>query len=256
MSVTVSNTPLNVGNKPEDDLIFALQILASQDFFPKIRERQNSVIISNNGDNNVFTYQSSNGGVVIMDEDQSPFLLLILRNSVLRYLDDFNPDVRGTAAQTLTAVLDTIVLSLDPSSDNYQYLYQILDRLLIMGVGDELQSIRMQIFNSLTSSLDHVVSLTENVHCVIEALNDESLDVRMAAMTVISRLAHYDALRIMPVVRLTLKRLIYLLLNNADKVIKRDSVQLLQALVRGSDRLIIPYVKQVLVDSSPIVFDS
>lgn len=245
MSVTASNTPLNAGLKPEENLIFALQILASQDFFPKIRDRINSVVISSNGDNSIFTYQNSASGV-LLDEDQSPFLLLILRNSVLRYLDDFHPDVRGAAAQTCTAVLDTIIISLDPVSENYQYLYQILDRLLIMGVGDELQSIRTLIFKSLAPSLDHVVSLTENVHCVIEALNDESLEVRMAAMTVISRLAHYDALRIMPVVRLTLKRLIYLLLNNSDRVIKRDSVQLLQALVRGSDRLIIPYVKQVV----------
>jgi phosphatidylinositol kinase/protein kinase (PI-3 family) len=142
-------------------------------------------------------------------------------------------------------VLDAIILSLDPISENYKCLYHIIDRLLIMGVGDDCKPLRIQIFNSLSPSLDHVVSLADNVHCVIEALNDESLEVRMAAMTVISRLAHYDALRIMPIVRLTMKRLIYLLLNTTDRETKRDSVQLLQALVRGSDILIIPYVKQV-----------
>ena len=251
-----SNVNLNSGlaavnsdRKNEEDIIFALQILANQDFFPKIKER------STNVDAPVTAYQINNG-INEGDEDQSKHLLAIVRDYVLQYLLDCIPTVRGTAAQTCAVVLDTIILGLDPFSDSYSYVFQILDRLLIMGVGDDYLQIRIQIFNSLTPSLDHVVSLTENVHCVIEALNDESLEVRMAAMTVISRLAHYDTLHVMPVVVLNLKRLIYLLLNTTDKVIKRDSVQLLQALVKGSEYLIIPYVKQVMNSLMSLLNDS
>ena len=253
-TLTSGLTTVNSDRKIEEDIIFALQILASQDFFPKIKERQTSSTMLD-ASSAAVTHQISNCGSS-GEEDQSMYLLVIVRDSVLQYLLDYNPTVRGTAAQTCAVVLDTIMLGLDPFSDSYSYVFQILDRLLIMGVGDDSLQIRVQIFNSLTPSLDHVVSLTENVHCVIEALNDESLEVRMAAMTVISRLAHYDTLHVMPVVCLNLKRLIYLLLNTTDKVIKRDSVQLLQALVKGSEYLIIPYVKQVMNSLMSLLNDS
>ena len=47
-------------------------------------------------------------------------------------------------------------------------------------------------------------------------LNDEVLDVRAAAMSVLARAAHYDVLHVMPVVRLMTKRLMRQLQNTND----------------------------------------
>eukprot|EP01038_Epipyxis_sp_PR26KG_P011143 gene11143-14952_t len=226
-----SGIDVNVLNA-EEELIFALQVLTSIDFFPKqLRDRS----VKNHSYNEP------------IEEDQSLALLEILVESVVRYLDDYQPFVRGTAAQTSAAVLDAIVLSIDSNADEYKYFHEIIDRLLIMGVGDDSKDIRKKIFISITPALDHLVCLSENVHCVAEAVNDEDLSVRSASMTVLSRVAHYDPLHIMPIVRLTMKRLILSLQSkSSDNVTKKESVQLLQSLVKGSDSLIVPYVGQVM----------
>ena len=49
-----------------------------------------------------------------------------------------------------------------------------------------------------------------------KGLNDEVLDVRAAAMSVLARAAHYDVLHVMPVVRLMTKRLMRQLQNTNE----------------------------------------
>jgi FKBP12-rapamycin complex-associated protein len=210
--------------RQDQSVIFALRVLTTTEFFPKqFRER---------GDRS--------------DDDQSNALLLIIRDYVVTYIDDHNTDIRRAAAEACVAVIDAIVLSIDPESVEFSMILQILNRLLVMGVGDDNQNTRIFVFQGITPSMDYAVSLTDSVHCLLEALNDEHLEVRASAMTVLARVAHHDTLRIMPIVRLTLKRLIFTLNNNDDHLIKQESVRILQSLVRGSDILIVPYVKQII----------
>lgn len=211
--------------KSDDLLMFALRTLSIPDFFPKQqRERVSNVI----------------------DDDQTRDLLGIVRDLVLRYTDDFSPLTRRAAAQACASVVDSIIPIVETQSHDFSMICQILDRLLIMGVGDENEDIRVMVFDSFSPSMDLALSLTDNVHCLIEALNDEVLQVRAAAMTVLSRIAHFDTLHVMPFVRLTLQRLIYTLNTTTDPRLKQESVHILQSLVRGSESLIVPYVKQII----------
>jgi hypothetical protein len=218
----------------EDELIFALTLLTNTEFCPK---QLHSPGRDRSGSN------ASAGTEAI---DQSSQLLGIVRHSAVQYLDDYNPKIRTAAARACAAVLDSSVLAVEPGTVEYQYVLQTLDRLMMMGVGDDSQEIRARVFNSLAHSLDCVISYAENIHCLIEAINDEALEVRIAAMKVIARVAHHDTLHIMPVMRLTIKRLILTLMNSKDATVKRESVQLLQALINGSHTLIVPYVRQVI----------
>lgn len=227
-----NRTQSGVGN---DQLIFALRVLSMPDFFPK-QQRDRAI---------------SSG-----EEDQTRDLLAIVRDLVLRYMDDYNVAIRKSAAQACASVIDIILPGVEPQSPEFYFIYQILDRLLIMGVGDDSSEIRTLVFNSVTPSMDMALSMTDNVHCLIEALNDEVLVVRAAAMTVLSRVAHYDELHVMPVVRLTLKRLISSLSTTRDLLAKQESVHILQALVRGSDSLIIPYVKQIITPLMALLNES
>jgi hypothetical protein len=120
------------------------------------------------------------------------------------------------------------MFSIDQSAEEYTYCFEILDRLLMLAVGDDSVDIRVRVFSAFTPALDHVVVQSSNVHCLIEALNDESIEVRASAMSVLARVAHYDALHIMPVVRLMTKRLMRLLQNTTDPMLRMESVQLLQ----------------------------
>ena len=125
-------------------------------------------------------------------------------------------------------MLDATVSTIDQNAEEYSYCFQILDRLLMLAVGDDSVDIRVRIFSSFAPSLDHVVVQSANVHCLIEGLNDESIEVRASAMSVLARAAHYDALHIMPAVRLTMKRLMRSLQNTTDPMLRMESVQLLQ----------------------------
>ena len=125
-------------------------------------------------------------------------------------------------------MLDATVFSIDQNAEEYAFCFEILNRILMLAVGDDSTDIRARVFSAFTPSLDHLVVQSSNVHCLIEALNDESIEVRASAMSVLARAAHYDALHIMPVVRLTMKRLMRLLQNTTDPMLRMESVQLLQ----------------------------
>ena len=196
----------------EGQLILALKVLACHDFFPR-QSRDRSAIRD--------TFTDAEDG-------QSLNLLRVLRIAVVRYLDDFNPELRGEAAVTCLSVLDATVATVDQTAEEYSYCFQILDRLLMLAVGDDSVDIRVRIFGAFTPSLDHVVVQSSNVHCLIEGLNDESIEVRACAMSVLARAAHYDALHIMPAVRLMMKQLMRLLQNTTDPMLRMESVQLLQ----------------------------
>jgi phosphatidylinositol kinase/protein kinase (PI-3 family) len=70
--------------------------------------------------------------------------------------------------------------------------------------------------------------------------------VRTAAVSVLSRAAHYNAVHIMPVVLLSLRVLLNLLQTSREGHTLRGAVRMLQALVKGLGSYIVPYVKQVL----------
>ena len=87
---------------------------------------------------------------------------------------------------------------------------------------------------------------SENLYCLIEGLNDENNRVRAATMSVLARVAHYDPLHIMPLIRLTIERLIKQIQYSKDSQLCVESIHLLQKIVRGANSLIVPYVNQLI----------
>ena len=241
------STPVPQEYSTDDELVLALQVLASFDFLPN-QFRSSSPSIASppplTRDNSLASMTSLD---TINDKNESEMLLRVVRDGVVRYLDDPNPAIRDAAAVTCAIVLNKVVDAVGESSgDGGKYLIQVMDRLLMLGVGDENEDIRVHVFLSLPPSLDHVISNSENVHCLIEAMNDESFDVRSAAMSVLARVAHYDTVHVMPLVRLMLSKLMRQLHNSKDISLRQESVQLLQAMVRGTNVLIVPYVRHIM----------
>jgi FKBP12-rapamycin complex-associated protein len=212
--------------KSPEELIFSMHILSEQDFFPRyFRERMHI------------------GG---LEDDLTDDLLAFLHNVLLHFLDDIQPPIRKASAFACSSIVNTVVLVVDATQQEYVLLLQTIERLLIMGVGDDSDEIRTLVFSSFTPALDEALSRTSNMYCLIEALSDESLSVRAASMTVLSRVARFNTLRIMPIIRLELKRLVSSLNLTQDQKVKKESVTLLQSLVRGSDVLIVPYIEQMI----------
>ena len=257
------------GDDSGSQIILALQILASPEFFT----RDTSTIKRNRFRNRTRLGSADKSSVSDIRSDQFTVLLRVVRDVVLRYLDDYSHEVRAAAVTTCVRVLDTAVWKLDTDSEEYAIFMQILNRVLLLGVGDDLKSIRLTAFQSLPASLDKSIAESENVFCVFQACNDESTAVRVAAMEVISRVAHYDTLRIMPTVRVMLHRLMSQVQNFTEKesntltnytiyhesksiMLRLQSVQSLQALLRGAKILIAPYVGQILEVLVPLLYDT
>lgn len=212
--------------------ILALKALACKDFYPK------QIL-----DRSLLTAEEFEA---VVEEIDQTHLVKVVRDYVIRFLADSNVNVREEAAKTCIAVLDVVVMRIKYDSEDYYYMCQIIDRLLIFGIGDDSDVIRCNVFLNFTPSLDHIISQSDNVHCIIESLDDENLNVRKAGMALLSRVAHYDTLHIMPVVMLNLKILLRQLQGSNDVKLKHGSVQVLQAMVSGIGLLIQPFVKQIL----------
>eukprot|EP00981_Chlorochromonas_danica_P006380 scaffold1365_cov163-Ochromonas_danica.AAC.70 len=261
--------------KVEDEIAFALQVLAMPEIYSKTRDRSMAIVsgitstafaLNTSLNNGVQAATSGDNcamnAVQSAEEEEATELLSMARDSVLRYMDDFNPKIRQAAAEACATILHTVLPSMESlyaasstgcslslssnSSCNFYLLHQILDRLLIMGVGDDSHIIRCKVLAAITPAMDRALAQTDNVHCLVEALNDDWLGVRIAAMTILGRVAHYDLLHIMPIIRLMLKRLLSTLALAQDSKVKLEHVLILQALVHGSELLIIPYVRQIL----------
>jgi len=250
----------------DNQIILALQILGSPDFFTK----------ENTNTKSKFTRTRLRSSEKVSTNDMGmeslTTLLRVVSDVVIRYLDDFSPDVRAATVATCARILDTTAAHLQANSEEYTIFMHILTRVLIVGVGDDLKSIRLTAFQSLSSTLDKYIAESENLYCIVQACNDESTAVRVAAMEVISRVAHFDTLHIMPTIRVMLHRLMSQLQNFTEKEsqltsytifhesesikLRLESVQLLQAMIRGATVLIAPYVNQILEVLVPLLSDT
>ena len=120
--------------------------------------------------------------------DYSSPLLRICFGYVIKYLDDYNPRIRRAASVTCAAVVDKAASSSsDLEADVVSLLPRIIDALLMAGIGDDSTDIRRGIFSLLTPNLDVYLARSNYIHCLIDALNDESVQVRISAISVLAR---------------------------------------------------------------------
>lgn len=179
------------------------------------------------------------------DLAQTIMLLSVVGSAVVRYFDDTNYYIRKAAVLSSITVLDKVI-SPDLPIELYNIVTNVVSRLLVLGVADDNPEIRCSVFDCLTPSLDQIVANCDSINCVVEALSDEILIVRASAMSVLARVAHYDLVHIMPLVRRGLSNLMRQLQTSKDQELRQESMFVLQAMVRGSGLLMVPYSPQIL----------
>lgn len=225
----------------DDEIILALQVLASFDFLSS-REQLQLTEVSATGERS-FGVRADSGN---KSRTECAMLLRVVRDGVVRYLDDSNQNIRAAGAVTCAVVMDKVVKIVDADAEMEECLLQITGRLLMLGVGDDIAANRISVFSSLTPALDHVITASDCVNCLVDALNDESFDVRTAAMTVLSRVAHFDNVHVMPLARHNLSKIMQQLQDSQDPQMQLESVKMLRAMAIGMDSLIIPYIPLLL----------
>ncbi|GMH78184.1 hypothetical protein TL16_g07704 [Triparma laevis f. inornata] len=180
-------------------------------------------------------------------------VLKTIKESVINCLDDDDKYIRKSATVTCCKILHN---SLDEkselrkarrvSSNTENTVLEVLERLLMVGVADDIEEIRLAVFQSISPRLDPYVAKSENLNCLLDAINDESVQVCSSAMGVIARLAYHSPSVIMPQLRKILVQLLRQLEHNDDTRLLENSIVLLTELIKGANLLLKPYIEAIL----------
>jgi FKBP12-rapamycin complex-associated protein len=180
-------------------------------------------------------------------------VLKTIKESVINCLDDDDKYIRKSATVTCCKILHN---SLDEkselrkakrvSSNTENTVLEVMERLLMVGVADDIEEIRLAVFQTISPRLDPYVAKSENLNCLLDAINDESVHVCSSAMGVIARLAYHSPTVIMPQLRKILVQLLRQLEHNDDTRLLENSIVLLTELIKGANLLLKPYIEAIL----------
>jgi FKBP12-rapamycin complex-associated protein len=211
-------------------------------------------------------------------------LLPFACDCVVHYLDNDSPDTRREAVETCAKLLRKRSVQLVPitpgrfggsSSDSVSgsssdksgetiepLAGQVLERLLVTALADPDPSIRSTVLRMFVEEprFDPFMEEVDNLQSLFVAMNDEKINVRRWAVTIIARLAGRNPHHVLPSLRRILLQLVaelqYTSATNVQALPgqtlaaaareEEDSAVLLGDLIRHSGNLVRPYAPAVL----------
>lgn len=186
-----------------------------------------------------------------------------VKNCALYYIDHDNPRVRKAAALTSSHLYIDDPICFQVSAHSLQLVSQVLERLLTVALSDQVAEIRLDVLNSLESTLDCHLAQVENVRMLFMTLNDENFHVREAAICIIGRLSKINPAYVVPSLRKTLLQFLTDIEYATTPRGKEESAKLLGLLINSTGNLVKPYIKPILAtlvpkarDSNPLVASS
>ncbi|XP_030468800.2 serine/threonine-protein kinase TOR-like isoform X2 [Syzygium oleosum] len=184
-------------------------------------------------------------------------LLEFAKESVIIYLDDGDRETRKAAAlcyfkmvmSSLCNVTSTQFGSAKSSQTGRKQrriIEELVEKLLVAAVTDADVTVRRSIFCILMDRrLDEFLAQADSLSALFAALNDEDLDVREYAITVVGRLSEKSPAYVLPAFRRLLINLLTYIEQSADSKCREESVQLLGCLIQNCERLIRLYMAPI-----------
>ncbi|KAI0825630.1 armadillo-type protein, partial [Irpex lacteus] len=169
-----------------------------------------------------------------------------VRDNALPYLEDDNPQIRRAAALTCCNLFIKDPICYQASNHSIELVGDVIDKLLTVGIADPDPSIRNAVLSSLHERFDTHLAQAENVRSLFIALNDEVFENRLAAVSLIGRLAGHNPAYVMPNLRKTLIQLLTELEYSTVMRNREECTRLLTRLVSATQRLIKPYAIPML----------
>ncbi|KAK9379012.1 armadillo-type protein [Kockiozyma suomiensis] len=179
-----------------------------------------------------------------------------VRNCVILYLDDENPEVRKAAALASCSLFLKDPICFQTSAHAIRVVGDVLEKLLSVAISDPVADIRLEVLSSFDARFDSHLSQADNVRLLFTALNDEVFAVRQVAISIIGRLTNINPAYVMPPLRKTLIQLLTELEYSTSSRSKEASAKLLSILVRSTKGLIKPYVNPMIKVLLPKASDS
>ena len=179
--------------------------------------------------------------------DETETLLCLLRDTIISYLDYELPIIRKEAAVTISKLVPKLShqIHYGPAS---HVIFDVLKRLVIVGISDSLPVIRYTVLSTLSADLDSYLAQAEILQSLFIALNDEVFAVREVAINLLGRLSPRNPALVQPLLRKTLTQLLSELQHHGhhETVDQEESSKLLGHLIAASNQLIKPYVAPIL----------
>ncbi|SCZ93158.1 BZ3500_MvSof-1268-A1-R1_Chr6-2g08497 [Microbotryum saponariae] len=169
-----------------------------------------------------------------------------VRDHVIHYVEDDNPDIRRAAALSCCQVLSNDPIVTQASNHAIKLMNEVLEKLLTLAIADPDPSIRQATISHLDPNFDRHLAQADCVRSLFIALNDEVYAIRESAIRIIGRLATLNPAHVMPSLRKTLIQLLTELEYSTASRNKEEASTLLGLLVGASQRLTKPYVTPML----------
>ncbi|KZT69244.1 phosphatidylinositol 3-kinase [Daedalea quercina L-15889] len=169
-----------------------------------------------------------------------------VRDCVLPYLGEDNPEVRRAAAETCCRLFVRDPIVYQASNHSIEIISDVIDKLLTVGIADQDPTIRQTVLSSLHERFDKHLAQAENVRALFIAVNDEVFENRVTAVGLIGRLAMHNPAYVMPSLRKTLIQLLTELEYSTVSRGREECTRLLTLLVAATNRLIKPYAIPML----------
>ncbi|RHY28067.1 hypothetical protein DYB32_006287 [Aphanomyces invadans] len=166
---------------------------------------------------------------------------------VVKYLDHEIANVRKSAAITCCKLMLPPGEAPPPrDGDEYFAVSAVLEKLLTVGIADTEAEIRSKVLASLDSRFDALLGQPDNLRGLFIALNDEVLEIRASAMTILGRLSIKNPSTVMPTLRQTLVQLLAELECANDVRVKEEGAVLIGQFLKSAGSLTKPYVFPIL----------
>ncbi|KIY73583.1 atypical/PIKK/FRAP protein kinase [Cylindrobasidium torrendii FP15055 ss-10] len=169
-----------------------------------------------------------------------------VQTNAMPYLEDDNSNVRRAAALTCCRLFQRDPITWQTSSHATEIVNNVLDKLLTAGIADPDSSIRHTVLSSLHERFDRHLAQSENVRSLFMALNDEEQENRVAAVSLIGRLAKHNPAYVVPSLRKALIQLLTELQYTSVLRNREECTRLLSLLITATQRLIKPYAIPIL----------
>jgi FKBP12-rapamycin complex-associated protein len=170
----------------------------------------------------------------------------LIRDWVVTYTDDDNPDVRKAAAKATCAILQKDPILLQTSKQALEVVDQILGRLLSVAISDPDPSIRELVLKYTGEEFDRHLVQADNLRALFLAINDEVFSVRMIAMKHVGRLVDKNPAYVIPQLRRTLIQILTEIEYSNVSRNKEEAAKLLSMLISSSQYYVKPYVESIL----------
>ncbi|KAJ1956048.1 phosphatidylinositol kinase- protein kinase tor1, partial [Dispira parvispora] len=173
---------------------------------------------------------------------QSHNLTEFVRDYVLDYLDSDNQEVRIATAVAVNRVFDKDKICQQRSQHSVEIVNETLQYLLSVAIADASHQVRMATLQTLSPSFDQQLSNSNNVRAFSLALNDEALDIRLAAIAVLGRLIPLNPAQVLPFLRRTLLQVLTELECASLSRVKEECCRVIYQLALHAQQWIRAYV--------------